>query len=65
MRQAKTEDCNQELELISMHSAILVRELDMNPYSAKPNVRRGAYAPELTLIEGTSLLHQPMACSEG
>lgn len=23
------------------------------------------YAPELTLIEGTSLLHQPMACRDG
>lgn len=30
------------------------------------NDQRGrTHAPELTLIEGTSLLHQPMACREG
>lgn len=58
VRQAQTGD-------VTRNSAILLRELDMNARSAKPSGRWDAYAPELTLIEGTSLLHQPMACSEG
>lgn len=29
------------------------------------NQRGRTHAPELTLMEGTSLLHQPMACREG
>lgn len=31
----------------------------------RPRRRCITYAPELTLMEGTSLLHQPMACREG